>query len=91
MNRTLSIIDLFSGPGGLSEGFACYNSGKKFGPFVSVEMDPTACNTLRLRKLFHELKRNKKLKEKYYNLVKSGNNLNWPDIKGDFGKYFYFL
>ena len=55
-SRKVSIIDLFSGPGGLSEGFSRPELNGIFGPIVSVEMDPVACRTLKLRKLFHALK-----------------------------------
>ena len=85
--KNYSVIDLFSGPGGLSEGFACYMSGKTFIPSVSVEMDPVACNTLRLRKLFHEIRGKRKLEDKYYQLIKSSKSFNWSSIKEDFGKY----
>lgn len=80
--RKASIIDLFSGPGGLSEGFFQHSAGKSFGPFVSVEMDPIACNTLRLRKLFHKLER--KDKRKFYELAKSGRSLTWDSIEEEF-------
>ena len=85
--NTISVIDLFAGPGGLSEGFSSFHSNSIFGPFVSVEMDPIACNTLRLRKLFHELRGKRKLKDRYYQLVKSDKAFNWSDVKKDFGKY----
>ena len=62
MINNTTIIDLFAGPGGLSEGFSQYKYGNSFRPFVSVEMDAIACNTLRLRKLFHAI--NKKDKKK---------------------------
>ena len=48
----LNYIDLFSGAGGLSEGFI--KSG--FDPIVHVEMDAAACYTLRTRAVFHHLK-----------------------------------
>ncbi|WP_461404895.1 DNA cytosine methyltransferase [Falsiruegeria mediterranea] len=52
MNEPISIIDLFSGPGGLGEGFsACRkpDGSKAFKIAVSVEMDTSAHKTLRLR------------------------------------------
>lgn len=56
----LNFIDLFSGAGGLSEGFirAGYN------PIAHVEMNPDACNTLKTRTAFHFL--NKIGKQKLY-------------------------
>lgn len=47
-------IDLFSGAGGLSEGFT--NAG--FSPIVHVEIDEAACNTLKTRMARHWLKNN---------------------------------
>ena len=87
MITNYAVIDLFSGPGGLSEGFASINAKRSFGPFVSVEMDPVACNTLRLRKLYHFLKGDKELEDRYYQLIKSGKRLNWSEMKEVFGKH----
>lgn len=59
-NKTtnIPIIDLFAGPGGLSEGFAAYSvKSRGLNPFkicASVEMDPFAHRTLELRSFFHE-------------------------------------
>ena len=44
------VVDIFAGPGGLGEGFA--QAG--FNVLVSAEMDSIACETLRLRKFFHQ-------------------------------------
>ncbi|TCQ96201.1 DNA cytosine methyltransferase [Neorhizobium sp. JUb45] len=53
MNRSVKIVDLFSGPGGLSEGFsACQLSNSTDHPYqiwVSIEKDKAAHRTLRLR------------------------------------------
>lgn len=48
----MNFIDLFSGAGGLSEGFV--RAG--FHPIAHVEMDKAACNTLKTRAAFHYLK-----------------------------------
>lgn len=49
----MNFIDLFSGAGGLSEGFI--RAG--FKPVAHVEIDKAACNTMTTRVAFHYLKR----------------------------------
>ncbi len=50
--NSLNFIDLFSGAGGLSEGFI--RAG--FNPIAHVEIDEAACNTLLTRTVYHKLK-----------------------------------
>lgn len=52
--RIYTIIDLFAGAGGLSEGFV--QAG--FNPIAHVEMDKHACDTLRTRACYHHLAAN---------------------------------
>jgi DNA (cytosine-5)-methyltransferase 1 len=52
MPKNLTVIDLFAGAGGLSEGFI--RTG--FKPVAHVEADKAACNTLRTRAVYHWLK-----------------------------------
>ena len=47
MAALVPVVDLFSGPGGLAEGFAAL--GERFRIVLSVEKDPIAYRTLRLR------------------------------------------
>lgn len=56
MNEEMNFIDLFAGAGGLSEGFI--QAG--FEPIAHVEIEKSACNTLKTRTAFHYLKANKK-------------------------------
>ena len=51
MSKDLTYIDLFSGAGGLSEGFI--KTG--FEPVAHVEMDADACDTLKTRLVYHHL------------------------------------
>ena len=45
------IVDVFAGSGGLGEGYARFSAqgNRKFRLALSVEKDPLACRTLRLR------------------------------------------
>lgn len=63
--RTFTIIDLFAGAGGLSEGFV--QAG--FVPIAHIEMDKDACDTLRTRCCYHYLRSHDKL-DVYYSYLK---------------------
>lgn len=57
MTRTYKIVDVFAGPGGLAEGFSSVVDGAGHRPFqiaLSVEMEPSAFATLRLRSFFRQ-------------------------------------
>ncbi len=60
----LDFIDLFSGAGGLSEGFI--EAG--FKPIAHVEIDKKACDTLETRLIYHKLSSENKT-EKYYDYI----------------------
>lgn len=62
----MNYIDLFSGAGGLSEGFI----QEGFNPIAHVEMDKNATDTLKTRLAFHYLNKNSKV-SKYYSYLKS--------------------
>ena len=52
MTGVVPVVDLFSGPGGLAEGFAAYRDSSdqpRFRVLLSVEMERSAYRTLRLR------------------------------------------
>lgn len=53
------VIDLFAGPGGLGEGFESFSDSKynSFKIHLSIEKDPCACKTLRLRAFHRNLPR----------------------------------
>lgn len=60
----MNFIDLFSGAGGLSEGFI--KAG--FKPIAHVEIDSHACKTLETRLVYHKLKAENKL-DNYYDYL----------------------
>lgn len=64
-DKKLRYIDLFSGAGGLTEGFI--NAG--FEPIVHVEIDVNACKTIETRLIYHKLKNENNL-EPYYEYLK---------------------
>jgi DNA (cytosine-5)-methyltransferase 1 len=53
-SRDIPVIDLFAGPGGLAEGFSSANSSgaPRFRVALSIEKDPNAFQTLKLRSFF---------------------------------------
>ncbi len=58
VDTQIRVMDLFAGPGGLGEGFATFElpSGQRpFRIIASVEKDPAACRTLRLRGFYRRL------------------------------------
>jgi DNA (cytosine-5)-methyltransferase 1 len=55
-NLSVPVIDLFAGPGGLGEGFSTFSAGRNrpFRIHLSIEKDPWAHETLRLRSFFRQ-------------------------------------
>lgn len=70
-NLPLPVIDLFAGPGGLGEGFSSLRRGGKqaFRIQLSVEKDPFAHRTLRLRSFFRQF-RNEKVPTDYFAAIR---------------------
>lgn len=56
--KTIPVVDIFAGAGGLGEGFASFSPGRKADPafqiMVSAEMDSHAVQTLRTRAFFRQ-------------------------------------
>lgn len=69
--KTIPVIDLFAGPGGLSEGFASLKDN--FNIAVSIEKEPSAHRTLLLRSFYRQFK---DIPDDYFNFLKGnlGNN-----------------
>lgn len=67
--KPIGIVDIFAGPGGLSEGFASVGSrdDRRFRIALSIEKDAAAIRTLRLRSAVHEM--NSEEYEKYIELL----------------------
>ncbi len=69
----IPVVDLFAGPGGLGEGFSRVEDGKGrkvFKTIVSIEKDPHAINTLRLRAFYRScLGSGHKLPDAYLNVL----------------------
>ena len=61
----LNIIDLFSGAGGLTEGFRLNNS---FNIICHIEKDKEACSSLVLRNIYYYLRQNNDLSV-YYDYI----------------------
>ncbi len=79
MKVPVPVVDIFSGPGGLAEGFAnlrdC-NGRLLFQVALSVEMDPTAYRTLRLRAFLRKFQTS--FPQVYYDFL-NGSLLDEPD------------
>ena len=70
--KQIPVIDLFAGPGGLGEGFSAVRENNKnvFKIVLSVEKDPKACETLKLRSFYrYFININKKIPIEYYDFV----------------------
>lgn len=67
--RRIPVVDVFAGPGGLNEGFSrVAGDGVAFETALSIEMDPVACRTLRLRSVVRQLRGTPQI-DLYYDYV----------------------
>lgn len=72
MTKSIPVIDIFAGPGGLGEGFSSYRDSKKQRPFriaLSIERHPQAHATLELRSFFRQF-RGKRVPNTYYRFLR---------------------
>ena len=70
MINQVPIVDLFSGPGGLAEGFVSYKDSRnlpRFNVVLSIEMESTAYRTLRLRNFLRKFPT--EFPEEYYEFL----------------------
>jgi DNA (cytosine-5)-methyltransferase 1 len=69
-DKSIPVIDLFAGPGGLAEGFSSLieNNHRKFDIRLSIEMDPHARETLKLRAFVRQFPINE-LPPEYYHFL----------------------
>lgn len=76
-SKIIPVIDLFAGPGGLSEGFSRYSdfvgSDMAFSVKLSVEKDPVARKTLRLRSFVRQFPEGR-LPDAYYGYIRCTDN-----------------
>lgn len=78
MAKPIPVIDLFAGPGGLAEGFSrAEGTGKEpaFKVCLSIEKDPVACQTLRLRSFYRESRNNKDARADYFRYLRGDDEL----------------
>src|SRR5437870_2326611 len=71
MTKSIPVIDVFAGPGGLGEGFTSYTNSQRQNPFriaLSIEKDPLAHATLELRAFFRQF-RNRRVPSSYYRFL----------------------
>jgi DNA (cytosine-5)-methyltransferase 1 len=77
--RTIPIIDLFAGPGGLNEGFSQIGEREGrpvFEAIASFEMERSACSTLQLRSTYRHLLRSGSDLSPYYRFLRNEIDLN---------------
>src|SRR5215470_5096763 len=69
--RFIPVIDIFAGPGGLGDGFSAFevNGRRPFRICLSVESNPFAHETLRLRSFFRHFRRDE-VPGEYYSFVR---------------------
>jgi DNA (cytosine-5)-methyltransferase 1 len=78
VKQPITVIDLFAGPGGLSEGFSCFKNSENKHVFrigLSIEKDFFAHKTLLLRSFFRQFQNNgQNVPEDYYHYLRGSIN-----------------
>ena len=79
-NKSITVVDLFAGPGGLGEGFSSLKNSNAFKILVSAEMETSAHATLTLRAFYRILKKKGgSALDSYYNFCNGKTNLPYSD------------
>ncbi|GAA1979943.1 DNA cytosine methyltransferase [Terrabacter lapilli] len=81
---SIPVIDLFAGPGGLNEGFCSLlrpDGAAVFSTAASIEMDPVACSTLRLRAAVRRLRGSQHALGRYKSFLRG--ELSWESFSTD--------
>lgn len=80
--NAFAVVDLFAGPGGLAEGFSsfrAYDGSQPFQVVMSVEKDPVAHRTLRLRSFLRQFDGG--FPDAYYRWIEqAGDEPNWEQL-----------
>src|SRR5882672_577240 len=83
--RSIPVIDVFAGPGGLGEGFHQFNASDGVNPFkiaLSIEKDRFAYETLRMRSFFRQFPATEVPRE-YYAAIQS-ESPDWAMLEQEF-------
>lgn len=79
----IPVVDIFSGPGGLGEGFSRVNRGAAFKTVIAIEKDPHAVETLKLRAFYRAIAYKKaQLPDGYIDLLKAPTSAARTDAMG---------
>jgi DNA (cytosine-5)-methyltransferase 1 len=79
-DKSIPVVDLFAGPGGLGEGFSSVGKGNTFRILVSAEMEKSAHQTLMLRSYYRILKRQGgRALDSYYRFCNGATETPWDD------------
>lgn len=87
--KQIPVIDIFAGPGGLGEGFSRFKAGNtsKFRVQLSIEKDPAAHRTLRLRSLYRNIVETGDSLDGYYDLLLKG--ADWKQIEAAYPEFAF--
>jgi DNA (cytosine-5)-methyltransferase 1 len=86
-HRSIPVIDVFAGPGGLGEGFHQFKRSSGKAPFriaLSIEKDPFAYQTLKMRSFYRQFSADLVPKE-FYAAIRS-ENPEWRALETEFPK-----